>query len=51
MSSIPDNINANISPTEFELLVKEYLEGSVKYLKDFFLSVGVPTNRNKGINF
>jgi restriction system protein len=35
MSSLPDNINANISPTEFELLVKEYLEGVGKELKDF----------------
>ena len=30
-----DDINANISPTEFELLVKEYLEGAGKDLKDF----------------
>lgn len=35
MPSLPDNINANISPTEFELLVKEYLEGVGKELKDF----------------
>jgi restriction system protein len=31
----PDDINANISPTEFELLVKEYLEGVGKDLKTF----------------
>lgn len=31
----PDNINANISPIEFELLVKEFLEGTGKELKDF----------------
>ena len=30
-----DDINANISPTEFELLVKEYIEGAGKELKDF----------------
>ena len=30
-----DDINANISPTEFEQLVKEYLEGAGKDLKDF----------------
>lgn len=35
MPSLPNNINANISPTEFELLVKEYLEGAAKGLKDF----------------
>ena len=35
MPSIPDNINANISPAEFELLVKDYLEGAGKNLKDF----------------
>jgi restriction system protein len=35
MASIPDNINANISPTDFELLVKEYLVGAGKELKDF----------------
>ena len=32
---MPDEINANISPTEFELLVKEHLEGAGKELKDF----------------
>jgi restriction system protein len=35
MSSLPDKINANISPKEFELLIKEYLEGAGKELKDF----------------
>lgn len=35
MPSLPDNINANISPTEFELLVKEFLEGAGKELKSF----------------
>jgi restriction system protein len=35
MSSLPENINADISPTEFELLVKEFLEGAGKELKDF----------------
>ena len=31
----PENINANISPTEFKLLVKEFLEGTGKELKNF----------------
>jgi len=31
----PDDINANISPTEFELLVKQFLEGAGKDLKSF----------------
>lgn len=31
----PNNINANISPTEFEILVKEFLEGTGKEIKDF----------------
>jgi restriction system protein len=31
----PDNINIKISPTEFELLVKEFLEGTGKELKNF----------------
>lgn len=35
MPSLPDDINADISPKDFELLVKEYLEGAGKDLKDF----------------
>jgi hypothetical protein len=31
----PDDINADISPKEFELLVKEFLEGTGKELKNF----------------
>jgi len=31
----PDDINANITPTEFELLVKEYLTEFGKELKSF----------------
>lgn len=35
MHFLPNNLNANISPTEFELLIKEYLESTVKDLKSF----------------
>lgn len=36
MPSLPiDDINANISPTEFELLVKEYLNNAGKELQQF----------------
>jgi restriction system protein len=35
MRGLPDNINADISPKEFELLVKEYLDGVGKELKNF----------------
>jgi restriction system protein len=43
-----DNYNANISPTEFELLVKEYFEGVGRNLKNFKATHDKKFKRNDG---
>ena len=48
MPSLPENLNANISPTDFELLIKEYLEGAGKDLKDFRVSHDVHLLKSDG---
>ncbi len=48
MPSIPDNINASISPTDFELLVKEFLECAGKDLKKFKASHNVHLLKSDG---
>lgn len=47
-SSPPDDINADISPREFELLVKEYLDSAGKELKDFKASHDVHLLKSDG---
>jgi restriction system protein len=44
----PDDINTNISPREFELLVKEYLEGVGKDLKTFTATHNTHLKNNDG---
>jgi restriction system protein len=48
MPTLPDNLNASISPTDFELLVKDYLEGAGKDLKDFRASHDIRLCRSDG---
>lgn len=48
MPSPPENINADITPTEFELLIKEYLEEAGKDLKSFQVIHDVKINRIDG---
>ena len=48
MAFPPDNINTNISPTEFELLVKEYLENVGKELKEFKVTHNVQILKSDG---
>jgi len=46
--TLPENLNTNISPTDFELLVKEYLESVGKELKIFKALHNVKLNETDG---
>lgn len=48
MASFPDNINADITPLEFELLVKEYMEAVGQNLNQFVATHNVQLSRSDG---